>query len=435
MKNYLIALLLTCFAILTARADLIWYESFNYPDGSITNTSAGLWIKHSGINNATSDSIVKNHKLEISGNASTNAPRQDDIHRNFCISSCTYTSSPTVVCASFTINCTNLPTGNVSNYIAHFYISANTFQGRMFGLIGSRAGTWRLGVSATNNAINKVFPVDLAPNTDYQVVLQWDPVSLFAATLWVNPISQSDLSVSSNDTLPAPATANAFAFRQAAGTTSFFCAISNLALATSWDEAVTNVWATNAVDPVVLQQPKGGTNFVGAMVSLVSVANGQGLASLTYQWRKDGVNISNSGLNTNVFTIPGAAAADSGNYDLVVSTAYGLSATSAVAFLWVTNPPVPPNITLQPTNQTVYFGQGATFHVVAGGSGSITFQWFYAGAPASGPNFLGADSDTLTVLNVQTNNGTTGDYRVDVTNPFGTTPVRMRPWSRSRPRS
>src|SRR2546425_577850 len=127
MKKNLFALLFTCFAAFSLRADLIWYEPFAYPDGSITTNSGGLWIRHSG---TAGDSIVKSQKLEVSGNSNTNAGRTDDIHRDFCTSSCTYTSSPTVVYASFTINCTNLPTAAASNYIAHFYTSSTTFHGR-----------------------------------------------------------------------------------------------------------------------------------------------------------------------------------------------------------------------------------------------------------------------------------------------------------------
>ena len=38
MKKNLLTLLLSSLALGSARADLIWYESFNYADGPVTNS-------------------------------------------------------------------------------------------------------------------------------------------------------------------------------------------------------------------------------------------------------------------------------------------------------------------------------------------------------------------------------------------------------------
>src|SRR5580765_712362 len=244
MKKHLLTLAISCLAAASLRADLIWYEGFNYPNGSLTNNSSGVWAIHS--TTGADDFFVKNHRAEISGNSSTNAPRQADIHRDFCTGACSFTNGAQVVYASFTINCTNLPT-TVSNYIAHFLAPANTFNARIFSIIGTVPGTWRLGISGANNAVSKIYPADLAPNTDYQVVVKWnqiantDPDSK-AGTLWINPISSSDISVISSDSVTTPGTPTAYAFRQAAGATSFFAGITNLAVTTTFDEAATNVW-------------------------------------------------------------------------------------------------------------------------------------------------------------------------------------------------
>ena len=67
---------LSFFAALSARATLIWYESFQYPDGSlaftntaytpfITNsTSLGIWLRESGGGNP-SDMYVVNSNLQV----------------------------------------------------------------------------------------------------------------------------------------------------------------------------------------------------------------------------------------------------------------------------------------------------------------------------------------------------------------------------------
>jgi hypothetical protein len=422
MKKHLLTFAISCLAAASLRADLIYYEGFNYADGQLTNTSGGVWAIHS--TSGANDFFVKNHRAEISGNTSTNAPRQSDVHRDFCTSACTFTNGAQIVYASYTINCTNLPT-TVSNYITHFLAGAAQ-QAKVYSIIGTKPGTWRLGISGAANSVSTIFPADLAPNIDYQVVVKWNPTSdnsagdSFAGTLWVNPLSSSDPNVISGDLVSSPAASTGYAFRQAAGATSFFADVTNLAVATTFAEAATNVWPTNAVAPVVVIPPKTGTNFVGDAVALFGVVAGQGQASITYQWDKDGVDI--AGATASTYSIAGAAVSDTGNYRLRATTPYSLSATSASAFLWVTNPPVPPTITSQPGNTTVFSHQTVTFKVVASGPPTLSYQWYLNNsAVVDGPNFSGANTDTLLVSDITAGNGTTGTYRADVSNPFGTT--------------
>jgi hypothetical protein len=423
MKKVLLTTLFVSLAAITLRADLIYYEPFNYLNGPIIATGTNLdgstnWFRHSGAA-SPSDAIVSNHKLQNSQGSGA-VSRSDDVHRDMVAP---YTNSQTVVYASFTLNCTNLPT--LTNYFAHFYVNSSTLHARLFFGAGSMPGTYRLFISGVTSTLSllKMYPVDLVTNVDYQVVIQWDPVSTFSATLWVNPISSADPAVTSNDAVATPAASTAFAFRQATSAGATFINITNLATATSFDEAATNVWSTNAVGPVVVLQPKGGTNFIGDAVSIASAAAGQGQGALTYTWLKDGAGVANANGNSNVLAISSAAVSDTGNYQMVATTPYGLSATSAVAFLWVTNAPVPPTFTTQPpTNTTVFFHQNVTLHVAAIGPPTISYQWYQGNTALSdGANFSGTLSDTLTITDVFTNNGTTGTYHCDASNPYGTT--------------
>lgn len=427
MKKTLLAATWLFLTVLSVPADLIWYEPFNYPDGCIETNAGGVWICHSP-SPAKLDAIVGNHQLQNSATGGA-LSRQDDVNRPLATTAGSpYTNAPQYLYASFTINCTNLPNGN-GTYFAHFLVNNSTFQGKVFALTGNAASnaplnfvplpnTYRLGVSGVANYANKVFPVDLAMNTAYQVVIGWDPAVNYSATLWVNPTDANDASVASNDPVSAPKAATAFAFRQASSFGNAFFTITNLAVATTFDEAATNVWNTAPAAPVVVYQPKSVTNFVGNPATLSVVAAGQGLAGLTYQWQKNGGDVPNPNGNTNVFTIASLATSDAGSYTVVVGNpTTGLSTTSAVANVAVNTQPVPPQITEQPTNTTVYFGQTATLSVTATGEPPLTYQWLNNGNPISG-----ATDATLNVPNVQTNNGTTGTYRCDVTNPFGTTP-------------
>lgn len=428
MKKALLTTLFVSLAAITLRADLIYYEPFNYLNGPTIAVATNLdgttnWFRHSG-STSPSDSLINNQRLEVS----TSPARTDDVHRKMAAA---YTNSVMPLYASFTVNVTTLPTANGA-YFAHFLASATAFNCRIWALTGNPngtsnvfsalPGTYRLGISAGTIATpSKIFPVDLATNTTYQVVVGWDPVTLFAGTIWVNPISSADFSLTSNDAV-SPVAELGFAFRQATGFGGFL-SVSNLAVSTTFDEAATNVWSTNAVSPLVVYQPKGGTNFIADPVTVSAVAAGQGQAGMTYQWLKDGALVSNPNGNSNVFAIASATVSDTGNYQLVATTPFGLSATSAVAFVWVTNAPVPPSFTTQPaTNSTVFFHQNVALHVATIGPPPINYQWYQGNTALSdNANFSGTLSDTLTITDVFTNNGTTGTYHCDASNPYGTT--------------
>jgi hypothetical protein len=419
MKKVLLSTILSCLAFTSLRADLIWNEPFNYADGPIISNSSGLWVRHSG-SASPSDSVVKNGRLEVASSSPGAVPRTDDVHRDFTSN----TNTQTILYSSFTVNCTNLPPA-VGTYFAHFYVNSSTFHGRVFAQAGTLPNTWRLGIAGAAGTVSAVFPVDLAPNTDYQVVLRWDPVSSFSAQLWVNPLAETDTFAKSTDSVSAPAASLGYAFRQGGSFGNAFFDIDNLVVATLFDEALTNLLATNAVAPAIVYQPKGGTNFVGSPWTFTTVANGQGLANLTYTWLKNGAPISNPAGNANVLTLPTTDVPDTGNYQVAVATPYGLSATSAVASVWVTNPPVPPTITQQPTNEATYYGQTATLYCGATGPGTLSYMWYHNNntvASEGNPYVSGDGTPTLAVANVQTNNGTTGTYRCDVSNIYGTTP-------------
>jgi hypothetical protein len=395
------------------RADVIWQETFGYGDGPIiVNSIIGpgtnsVWIRHSGTANP-SDALVKSGRLENSASPA----RQDDVHRNFN----GYTNTTIPVYASFIVNCTNLPNA-AGTYFAHFATNATIFYGKLFALVGTnlcQPNTWRLAISAASTTAYQIYPVDLAKNQDYQVVVGWDPASSWQATLWVNPISASSLSTSSGDIVSAqPAPAISYAFRQASSFGSWFCTISNVVAATTFSEAATNVWATNAVPPSIVYQPiVGVTNYVGAAISLAAVATGQGLGDLTYRWQQNGVD--RPGATANILNISSAATGDSGNYTLIVTTPYGLTATSSVAKVLISAVPVPPSFVTQPVSQTVYKGQTVVLSTTVISPGNVAFTWYSNNVVATaGVNSYGGTS-TLELDNVATN--FSASYKVAVTN-------------------
>jgi hypothetical protein len=101
--------------------------------------------------------------------------------------------------------------------------------------------------------------------------------------------------------------------------------------------------------------------------------------------------------------------AQSGNYIVLVSNAYGF-AVSTVAVLTVVSPPI---ITQQPTNRTVLENATVVFSVTAIGSPPLAYQWYFNEAIA----LANETNATLILSGVTTNQA--GGYSVIVTNDYG----------------
>ncbi|MFO1513601.1 MAG: immunoglobulin domain-containing protein [Verrucomicrobiota bacterium] len=404
-----ILLVLSVLAYFTSvRADVVYNEPFNYVDGLSyvvgTNSSGATnWFAHSG----SGDSFIVNKRLTVSMSGSA------DVNRPYYTGGASgpLTNTLNSMFASFTVICTNVPTQ--SNYFAHFQSSGTTFQGRVWNAQGSLPGTWKLGVTTTSSAIGTVrwFPVDLATNTEYQVVVNWDETQGVnsIATLWVNPISSSDPSTTAGDAVNG-VISTTFGFRQPSGAGNGRFLITNLVVATTFDEAATNVWPAGQAAPKMVYSPAGGTNFTGSQVRLSGVAASPGLGNLVYTWLKNGQPFANPDGNTNVLSFPSAAISDTGDYQLVATTPYSLSVTSAVANLWVTNAPIPPSFVSQPVSKTAYSGDTVIFSTTVTSPGNVTYQW-----KANGTDIPGETGPTLTLNNVTTAISGT-QYRVGVTN-------------------
>ena len=144
------------------------------------------------------------------------------------------------------------------------------------------------------------------------------------------------------------------------GSTSYSLTLTNVSLAdiANYDVVVTGfgsitstpavLWVTNE-PPLILTQPQGRTNTVGTSTSFAVSAIGTG--TLTYQWRKDGTNLSDdgniSGPTNSVLAVTAVTTTNAATYDVIV-TGFG-SVTSAPANLIVVSDPV---LLYEPFNYT-----------------------------------------------------------------------------------
>jgi hypothetical protein len=157
----------------------------------------------------------------------------------------------------------------------------------------------------------------------------------------------------------------------------------------------------------------------------------EGQPTLTYQWRKNGNNLTNggaiSGATTNMLTINPVVTGDSGNYDVVVTDGFGQSITSTTAALTVNARPT----ASASGDATVCSGESADLT----GSGGISCTWL----PVTGlsdPNSCtptaAPASTTVYSLSVMASNGCASTNTASVTvtvNVTPSTPVITSPLS------
>jgi hypothetical protein len=167
--------------------------------------------------------------------------------------------------------------------------------------------------------------------------------------------------------------------------------------------------------PEILAQPFSLTKSVGEDVELSVEADGGKGTTLTYQWRKDGIDI--PGATTSTYTISAASLDDAGDYTVVVTSPAG-STISDVATLTVTSGPVPPSIVTPPQGASLLVGEAHTFDTLVNGTSPLAFQW-QKSEDAGGPyiDLPGADGASHTIDAATL--GDAGFYRLVVTNSQG----------------
>ncbi len=171
--------------------------------------------------------------------------------------------------------------------------------------------------------------------------------------------------------------------------------------------------------PSYSSQPSGGVFTSGVAFSLSATVSNT-YPAVTYQWRRNGVNLANGGTET----ISGATAAtltvsspscalSVGDYTLVATNCAGTT-VSSVATMTTSSPP--PVISVQPAN--IWYNNGAPqtiiLNVVA--SNATGYQWRIGGSNlANGGMYAGVTTSTLTI-SVPSGGGAGGQYTCVVSN-------------------
>jgi hypothetical protein len=220
MKTFL-AVVLLCATGARVWGGILLSDSFTYPNGVVTNVSAGKWRHASG---GFAEVNVEGERVELTGAES------EDVEASLSVS---YSSiSGANLFAKFSVTVLTPPTDVDGGYFASF--AGGSGRARVFAVKGVKAGTFRLALANGSSTASSVWPVDLLANQPYTVMTRL-VVSNAQAALWVNPISQTSTSMMATDVVAA-ATASVFRWRQDSeiGT----LAVDDLVVATSFEEAL-----------------------------------------------------------------------------------------------------------------------------------------------------------------------------------------------------
>jgi uncharacterized delta-60 repeat protein len=159
----------------------------------------------------------------------------------------------------------------------------------------------------------------------------------------------------------------------------------------------------------IAAQPQSQTNNAGS--TAIFTVTALGTSTLSYQWRKNGVNLVDggniSGVHTATLVVSNVLHADAAAYAVLVTNLSG-SVASAAAYLTV----IDPFITTQPASQAADIGQTIAFNAEVAGSPLLSYQWSKDGVPLSG-----ATISALLLSNCQP--AQAGNYAVLVTNLYG----------------
>lgn len=160
------------------------------------------------------------------------------------------------------------------------------------------------------------------------------------------------------------------------------------------------------VAPVILADVVAPGSLAAGETLTLNVDSG-GTPTLGYQWRKNGGNL--GGATGTSYSKANVTSADDGNYDVVVTNAFG-AVTSSVAAITVSGQ-VFPSISEHPADATVYQGGYVKLTVTASGGG-LNYIW-----RKSGGDISGATSSALIFSPADGTNA--GSYDVVVSNNVG----------------
>jgi len=195
-----------CSLLVVPSSAVLFSDHFDYANGAVISASVGLWRNHGG---PAGEAIVTNGELRVSRSL------DEDVSARL-VGHPYPADGATVLYSRFRVRFTDLPaTGG--NYFAHFMnASGSGLRGRVWASTANAApGKFRLGIgnAGASTATTAQFPLDLELAANYIVVTRL-VISNGLSTLWINPSTETDASVTAGDAVTNLVDITSYAFRQ-----------------------------------------------------------------------------------------------------------------------------------------------------------------------------------------------------------------------------
>jgi hypothetical protein len=186
--------------LVTPSTNVLFYDPFDYPNGSLLTNSAFLWGHRSGV---FGQAQVTNGKLQVT------TDQTEDVVAPL-IGGPYARSNSTVLYASFKMTFVTLPK-ITPGLFAHFS-DGSVLRGRIYaGTSNTIEGNFRLFI-ANGSITNTIIPYILSTNATYTVVTRYD-IDAASTTVWLNPTAETDPGVTATDAQSASPVAS-YGFRQ-----------------------------------------------------------------------------------------------------------------------------------------------------------------------------------------------------------------------------
>lgn len=201
------------------------------------------------------------------------------------------------------------------------------------------------------------------------------------------------------------------------------------------NSAILTVVTSSCSGVSISTQPQPQNASVGGTASFSVVVNSNGTAPFTYQWKKNGNNIS-LGATSQTYNTPTLALTDNGNtYSCFISNCNGTqNTTSNTALLTVTNSTSTPTASFSISQNTITQGGTITTTNTSTGNPTPTYTWtvsppstsvsFLPSPSATNPNITFANTGSYNItLTASNTNGSNSTSRTITVTTVGATPT------------
>lgn len=217
------ALLALAGTALTANAQILVADSFNYPDGNLVGN--GGWANHSG---SGSFIQVDNGVAYLNHGGGS----REDASVAF-----TPTGGTLYYGIDFKVSDDTQITGGDYEYFAHFKDDGFAFRGRLDIVEGTSGGDFSVGIATGSSTADAVWGTDLSFDTYYRAIVGYNQ-DTNQAQLWIDASLESDTSILGADNADPGDAMTSFALRQSNSSNDETVMVDNLIVGTTFGSVV-----------------------------------------------------------------------------------------------------------------------------------------------------------------------------------------------------